>query len=96
MVQKWINEQYNDATSSSLSVLYWMFLICPVYCLIAQISLGVVHGQGLQKPILSSRTFHGCLENVLYNELNLIDVAKKSNQQVSVVVSCVFSFTKHC
>uniref|UniRef100_A0A3Q3WFW0 Uncharacterized protein n=1 Tax=Mola mola TaxID=94237 RepID=A0A3Q3WFW0_MOLML len=41
-----------------------------------------------QKPILSSRNFHGCLENVLYNDLNLIDLAKRSNQQGNVTFSC--------
>lgn len=55
------------------------------YCLV-QLSLGTVQGHGLQRPILSGRNFHGCLENLFYNDLNLIDLAKKNNQQVSVVV----------
>uniref|UniRef100_A0A8C9YMY6 Contactin associated protein like 3 n=1 Tax=Sander lucioperca TaxID=283035 RepID=A0A8C9YMY6_SANLU len=43
-----------------------------------------------EKPILSNKNFHGCLENLLYNDLNLIHLAKEKNHQVSVVVSyCV-------
>uniref|UniRef100_A0A8C4F3Y9 Contactin associated protein like 3 n=1 Tax=Dicentrarchus labrax TaxID=13489 RepID=A0A8C4F3Y9_DICLA len=44
-----------------------------------------------QKPILSNRNFHGCLENLLYNDLNLIDLAKRNNHQVSVVGNVTFS-----
>uniref|UniRef100_A0A8C4EYV8 Contactin associated protein like 3 n=1 Tax=Dicentrarchus labrax TaxID=13489 RepID=A0A8C4EYV8_DICLA len=51
---------------------------------IHQLSLGAVQSHGLQKPILSNRNFHGCLENLLYNDLNLIDLAKRNNHQVSV------------
>lgn len=58
-----------------------------VHCLIVKLSLGAVQSHGLQKPVLSSRNFHGCLENLIYNDLNLIDLAKKNNHQVSVMVS---------
>uniref|UniRef100_A0A3Q4ASU4 Uncharacterized protein n=1 Tax=Mola mola TaxID=94237 RepID=A0A3Q4ASU4_MOLML len=64
---------------------------CHMSCVLVQLSLGAVQSHGLQKPILSSRNFHGCLENVLYNDLNLIDLAKRSNQQVSVVGNVTFS-----
>lgn len=53
-----------------------------------QLSLGAVQGHGLQKPILSNRNFHGCLENLLFNGVNVIDLAKQNNPQVSVMVSC--------
>uniref|UniRef100_A0A8C4F1E1 Contactin associated protein like 3 n=1 Tax=Dicentrarchus labrax TaxID=13489 RepID=A0A8C4F1E1_DICLA len=55
------------------------------------LSLGAVQSHGLQKPILSNRNFHGCLENLLYNDLNLIDLAKRNNHQVSVVGNVTFS-----
>uniref|UniRef100_A0A4W6DPD4 Contactin associated protein like 3 n=1 Tax=Lates calcarifer TaxID=8187 RepID=A0A4W6DPD4_LATCA len=58
---------------------------------IHQLSVGAVQGHGLQKPILSNRNFHGCLENLLYNDLSLINLAKQSNHQVAVVGSVTFS-----
>ncbi|TWW58257.1 Contactin-associated protein-like 5 [Takifugu flavidus] len=58
---------------------------------IHQLSLGAVQSHGLQKPVLSSRNFHGCLENLIYNDLNLIDLAKKNNHQVSVMGNVTFS-----
>ncbi|XP_035509476.1 contactin-associated protein-like 4 [Morone saxatilis] len=58
---------------------------------IHQLSLGAVQSHGLQKPILSNRNFHGCLENLLYNDLNLIDLAKRNNHQVFVVGNVTFS-----
>ncbi|XP_067370199.1 contactin-associated protein-like 4 [Channa argus] len=58
---------------------------------IHQLSLGAVQSHGLQKPILSNRNFHGCLENLFYNELNLIDLAKQKNHQVTVMGNVTFS-----
>nr|XP_046248206.1 contactin-associated protein-like 4 isoform X2 [Scatophagus argus] len=58
---------------------------------VQQLSLGAVQSHGLQKPILSIRNFHGCLENLLFNELNLIALAKKNNHQVSVMGNVTFS-----
>ncbi|KAM3619666.1 uncharacterized protein V6R79_011561 [Siganus canaliculatus] len=58
---------------------------------IRQLSVGAVQSHGLQKPILSNRNFHGCLENLLYNGLNLIDLAKRNNHQVSAVGNVTFS-----
>lgn len=61
-----------------------------------QLCLGAVQSHGLQKPILSNRNFHGCLENLLYNDLKLIDLAKQNSPQVTVVVSyCGLSFLEH-
>uniref|UniRef100_A0A3Q3X1B9 Uncharacterized protein n=1 Tax=Mola mola TaxID=94237 RepID=A0A3Q3X1B9_MOLML len=37
------------------------------------------------------RSFHGCLENLLYNGLNLIELAKHNDQQVTVVGNVTFS-----
>ncbi|XP_042285644.1 contactin-associated protein-like 4 [Thunnus maccoyii] len=53
---------------------------------IEQLSVGVV-----QKPVLSKRNFHGCLENLLYNGLNLIEVAKHNGHQVTVMGNVTFS-----
>ncbi|XP_031715309.1 contactin-associated protein-like 4 isoform X1 [Anarrhichthys ocellatus] len=58
---------------------------------IHQLSLGAVQSHGLQKPVLSNRNFHGCMENLLYNDLNLIHLAKRNNHQASVVGNVTFS-----
>ncbi|XP_071342570.1 contactin-associated protein-like 4 isoform X2 [Trachinotus anak] len=58
---------------------------------IHQLSVGAVQSHGLQKPILSNRNFHGCLENLLYNNLNLINLAKQNNHQVTAVGNVTFS-----
>uniref|UniRef100_A0A665XF14 Contactin associated protein like 3 n=1 Tax=Echeneis naucrates TaxID=173247 RepID=A0A665XF14_ECHNA len=39
----------------------------------------------------SKRTFHGCLENLLYNGLNLIERAKHNNPQVTLTGNVTFS-----
>uniref|UniRef100_A0A3Q3M7H4 Contactin-associated protein-like 4 n=1 Tax=Mastacembelus armatus TaxID=205130 RepID=A0A3Q3M7H4_9TELE len=44
-----------------------------------------------QKPILSNRNFHGCLENLFYNNLNLIELAKNNNPQVTMKGNVTFS-----
>uniref|UniRef100_A0A3B4WS01 Contactin-associated protein-like 4 n=1 Tax=Seriola lalandi dorsalis TaxID=1841481 RepID=A0A3B4WS01_SERLL len=43
-----------------------------------------------QKPVVS-KNFHGCLENLLYNGLNLIERAKHNNQQVTLMGNVTFS-----
>lgn len=62
-------------------------MIVIVLCLIVKLSLGAVQSHRLQEPVLSSRNFYGCLENLIYNDLNLIELAKKNNHQVSIMVS---------
>lgn len=52
-----------------------------------QLTVAAVQSHGLQKPILSNRNFHGCLENLLYSDINLIDLAKHGSSQVAIVVS---------
>lgn len=44
--------------------------------------------QESQEP---DRSFRGCLENLLYNNLNLIELARRRAPQVSVVVSTLKS-----
>lgn len=78
-----------------LVLLFSTHITCVVFLVCAQLSVGAVQGHGLQKPILSNRNFHGCLENLLYNDLSLINLAKQSNHQVAVVVSyCVSASLK--
>ena len=52
---------------------------------VIQLRVGAV--QISQKPEVSKRNFHGCLENLLYNELNLMELAKHQDPHVTVVVS---------
>uniref|UniRef100_A0A3P9QHD9 Contactin-associated protein-like 4 n=1 Tax=Poecilia reticulata TaxID=8081 RepID=A0A3P9QHD9_POERE len=48
-----------------------------------------VQSHGLQTPILPNRNFHGCMENLLYNDLNLIRLAKQGSPQVgNTTFSC--------
>lgn len=47
-----------------------------------QLNVGAI--QESQRP---KRGFHGCLENLLYNNLNLIELAKRRAPQVSLMVS---------
>ncbi|XP_041804234.1 contactin-associated protein-like 4 [Chelmon rostratus] len=55
---------------------------------IEQLSVGGV--QDLSSPD-TKRGFHGCLENLLYNGLNLIELAKHNDHQVTVVGNVTFS-----
>ncbi|TNN55297.1 Contactin-associated protein-like 4 [Liparis tanakae] len=55
------------------------------------------HWEVHQKAVLSHRNFHGCMENLLYNNLNLIHLAKNNNDhhhhhhQASVVGNVTFA-----
>uniref|UniRef100_A0A8C2JKL8 Contactin associated protein like 3 n=1 Tax=Cyprinus carpio TaxID=7962 RepID=A0A8C2JKL8_CYPCA len=55
-----------------------------------KISFGGTSASGLQKSH-SRRNFHGCLENVLYNDISVIERAEE--QQLSITVSGNVSFT---
>ncbi|XP_041861798.1 contactin-associated protein-like 4 isoform X2 [Melanotaenia boesemani] len=55
------------------------------------LSLAAVQSHGLQKPILPNRNFHGCIENLLYTDLNLIDLAKRNSPQVTAMGNVTFS-----
>ncbi|XP_067331445.1 contactin-associated protein-like 4 isoform X2 [Channa argus] len=54
-----------------------------------QLTFGAV--QRSQKSTVAKRNFHGCLENLLYNELNLIDLAKNNDHQVTAMGNVTFS-----
>ncbi|KAK5889491.1 hypothetical protein CesoFtcFv8_015492 [Champsocephalus esox] len=58
---------------------------------IQQLSVGAVQSLGSQKPVVSQKGFHGCLENVLFNGLNLIDLAKHKDHQVTPMGNVTFS-----
>nr|XP_046265066.1 contactin-associated protein-like 4 isoform X1 [Scatophagus argus] len=55
---------------------------------IEQLSVGAVKILGSQKP---KNSFHGCLENLMYNSLNLIELAKHNDHQVTAVGNVTFS-----
>uniref|UniRef100_A0A1A8LCZ9 Contactin associated protein-like 5a n=1 Tax=Nothobranchius pienaari TaxID=704102 RepID=A0A1A8LCZ9_9TELE len=58
------------------------------------LSVGAVQSHGLQKPILSNRNFDGCLENLLYNEISLINLVKQNSSQVTAAGRMTFSCTE--
>ncbi|CAI5640491.1 unnamed protein product [Oreochromis niloticus] len=58
---------------------------------IEQLSLGAIHSLRSQKPDTSSKDLHGCIENLLYNGFNLIELAKNSDHQVTVRGNVTFS-----
>lgn len=52
-----------------------------------QLSVGAVQNPDSQKQVVSKGNFRGCLENLLYNSLNLIQLVKHKDHQVKVKVS---------
>ncbi|XP_073347320.1 contactin-associated protein-like 4 [Pagrus major] len=58
---------------------------------IEQLSVGAVQSLDSQKQVVSKRNFHGCLENLLYNGLNLIQLVKHKDHQVKVKGNVTFS-----
>ncbi|XP_041804256.1 contactin-associated protein-like 4 [Chelmon rostratus] len=58
---------------------------------IEQLTVGAVQSLRSQKPVVSNRNFHGCLENLLYNGLNLIQLVKHKDHQVTVMGNVTFS-----
>ncbi|XP_075960283.1 contactin-associated protein-like 4 [Anarhichas minor] len=56
-----------------------------------QMSVGADHGLGSRRSVGLNRNFHGCLENLVYNGVNLVDLAKKKDQRVTVKGTVTFS-----
>ncbi|KAM3863187.1 contactin-associated protein-like 4 [Diretmus argenteus] len=56
-----------------------------------QLSVGADQLHGSQMSVISNRNFHGCLENLLYNGLSLIDLAKQNDQRVTGKGNVTFS-----
>ncbi|CAB1434593.1 unnamed protein product, partial [Pleuronectes platessa] len=56
-----------------------------------QLSVGAALSLDSQKPLVSKRNFQGCLENLLYNSMNLIERAKHNDQQVTLMGNVTFS-----
>uniref|UniRef100_A0A3B4Y5U3 Contactin-associated protein-like 4 n=1 Tax=Seriola lalandi dorsalis TaxID=1841481 RepID=A0A3B4Y5U3_SERLL len=83
-----------ERLSTHLNLTVKCFTVLPLAFVFTYITCVVF----LCKPILSNRHFHGCLENLLYNDLKLINLAKQNNHQVTVVVShCVSAYLlPHC
>uniref|UniRef100_A0A3P8TMF3 Contactin associated protein like 3 n=1 Tax=Amphiprion percula TaxID=161767 RepID=A0A3P8TMF3_AMPPE len=71
-------------------VFYMNVILCLCVCFI-QLSVGAVQGFSSQKSLVSKRNFQGCLENLLYNGHNLIELAKNNDHQVTVGGNVTFS-----
>ncbi|XP_047458129.1 contactin-associated protein-like 4 isoform X2 [Mugil cephalus] len=57
-----------------------------------QMSVGALQADlGSQMSFGSNRNFHGCLENLVYNGMNLVDLAKHRDQRVTVKGDLTFS-----
>ncbi|XP_060896272.1 contactin-associated protein-like 4 [Labrus mixtus] len=59
-----------------------------------QMSVGAEQVLGSRRSVGSHRNFHGCLENLVYNGVNLIDLAKQKDQRVTVKGDVTFSCTE--
>ncbi|XP_032397563.1 contactin-associated protein-like 4 [Etheostoma spectabile] len=57
-----------------------------------QMSVGAEQGLGSRRSIGPNRNFHGCLENLVYNGVNLVDLAKQKDRRVTVKGNVTF----HC
>uniref|UniRef100_A0A3P9J945 Contactin associated protein like 3 n=1 Tax=Oryzias latipes TaxID=8090 RepID=A0A3P9J945_ORYLA len=58
---------------------------------VERLRVGSVDDPTSQRPAISTKNFHGCLENLLYNNLNLIELAKKKDHRVTVWGNVTFS-----
>uniref|UniRef100_A0A8C4FC08 Contactin associated protein like 3 n=1 Tax=Dicentrarchus labrax TaxID=13489 RepID=A0A8C4FC08_DICLA len=58
---------------------------------IKQLRVGAVQSPDSQETVASKRNFHGCLENLLYNGLNLIELVKHKDHRVTVMGNVTFS-----
>ncbi|XP_071335931.1 contactin-associated protein-like 4 [Trachinotus anak] len=56
-----------------------------------QMSVGAEPGPSSLRSVGSNRNFYGCLENLVYNGVNLVDLAKQRDQRVSVKGNVTFS-----
>ncbi len=52
-----------------------------------QMSVGADQGLSSWRSVGSHRNFHGCLENLVYNGVSLVDLAKQKDQRVTVKVN---------
>lgn len=50
-----------------------------------QVSVGA--GRGPRRAVGGSGHFHGCLENLVYNGVNLLELAEKKDQRVTAEVN---------
>lgn len=62
----------------------------------AQMSVGADRGLGTQRTVESHGNFHGCLENLVYNNVNLVDLAKEEDQRVTVKVNRFKAYVQCC
>lgn len=63
-----------------LFVFVWMFFS-------VQMCVGADQGLNSWKSVGSHRNFQGCLENLVYNGVSLVGLAKQNDQRVTVKVN---------
>nr|XP_020457518.1 contactin-associated protein-like 4 [Monopterus albus] len=56
-----------------------------------QMIVGADQDLGCQRSAESHRNFHGCVENLIYGEVNLVDLVKQKDQRVTVKGNVTFS-----
>ncbi|XP_039995159.1 contactin-associated protein-like 4 [Xiphias gladius] len=56
-----------------------------------QMSVGAGQGLSSRRSLGANRNFYGCLENLVYNGVNLVDLAKQRDQRVTVKGNVTFS-----
>nr|XP_019945114.1 PREDICTED: contactin-associated protein-like 4 [Paralichthys olivaceus] len=56
-----------------------------------QMSVGADHDLGSRRSFGSDRNFCGCLENLIYNDVNLVELAQQRDQLVAVKGNVTFS-----
>ncbi|XP_040027398.2 contactin-associated protein-like 4 isoform X2 [Gasterosteus aculeatus] len=56
-----------------------------------QLSVGTVPSRGSQSPDVSKGNFHGCLENLKFNSVNVVELAKNGDLRVAVRGNVTFS-----
>ncbi|KAK2822855.1 hypothetical protein Q5P01_022920 [Channa striata] len=58
---------------------------------VEQLVVGAAPSLDSEKPASFRRNFHGCLENLLFNDLSVIQLAKTNNHQVTATGNVTFS-----
>lgn len=78
----------NSHSSSATDFFFLFKFVCAFHMFFsAQMSVGVEHDLDSQRLAGSRTNFHGCLENLVYNGMNLVDLAKQRDQRVTAKVN---------
>lgn len=65
----------------------WFYVRVMLKLVSVQMSVGADRALGSWRSVGSHRNFKGCLENLVYNGVNLVDLAKQEDQRVTVKVN---------